>query len=157
MKESKHSAEGSTSRLAVGQLSLVAISQEIGATTSGEALAESDCSQRTRRRQSSDPRTDHLYFLLGSSMVAGLFDGRWTRVVCEGSKGINQAIQVLTGSVPYCATKRLNTEPIDAQTPEVADRYVAFMCRCWSMEPEKRPSMETAVNFIEEEINKLEE
>ncbi|KAF8438441.1 kinase-like domain-containing protein [Boletus edulis BED1] len=75
-------------------------------------------------------------------------------------------LQVLTGSVPYCATKRpeqvvylkyLGREPIDAQTPEVADRYVALMRWCWSPEPDKRPSMETIVDFIEEEINRFEE
>jgi len=74
-------------------------------------------------------------------------------------------LQVLTGNVPYCATKRpeqvvylkyLGRDPIDAQTPEVADRYVAFMRWCWSPEPEKRPSMETVVDFIEGEINKLQ-
>ncbi|KAG6374129.1 hypothetical protein JVT61DRAFT_4774 [Boletus reticuloceps] len=75
-------------------------------------------------------------------------------------------LQVLTGNVPYCATKRpeqvvylkyLGREPIDAKTPEVGDRYVAFMRWCWSPVPEKRPCMETVVDFIEEEINKLEE
>lgn len=73
---------------------------------------------------------------------------------------------MLTGEVPYCGTKRseqvvylkyLGREPINTQTPKVADRYVAFMRWCWSPEPEKRPTMETVVDFIHEEINKLGE
>lgn len=67
---------------------------------------------------------------------------------------------MLTGEVPYCGTKRpeqvvylkfLGREPIDAQTPQVADRHVAFMRWCWSPEPEKRPTMETVVRHIREE------
>ncbi|KAH0833918.1 hypothetical protein J3R83DRAFT_11103 [Lanmaoa asiatica] len=74
-------------------------------------------------------------------------------------------LQVLTGEVPYCGTKRseqvvylkyLGRKPIDAQTPKVGDRYAAFMHRCWSQEPEKRPTMETVVDFIQEEIERLE-
>jgi len=73
-------------------------------------------------------------------------------------------LQMLTGSVPYCGTKRpeqvvylkyLGREPIDAQTPKVADRYVAFMRWCWSPEPENRPTMDTVVGFIHEEIKRL--
>ncbi|KAN0080146.1 Protein kinase-like domain containing protein [Tylopilus felleus] len=70
-------------------------------------------------------------------------------------------LQVLTGRVPYCGTKRLEQvvylkylgrDPIDAHTPKVADRYATFMRRCWSLEPEKRPTMESVVGFIHNEI-----
>jgi len=75
-------------------------------------------------------------------------------------------LQVLTGQVPYCATKRseqvvylkyLGREPIDAQTPEVAGHYVAFMRKCWSPVPENRPTIETVVDFVHEEMEKLGE
>lgn len=74
---------------------------------------------------------------------------------------IDWARQVLTGRVPYCGTKRpeqvvylkyLGRDPIDAHTPKVADRYATFMRRCWSLEPEKRPTMESVVGFIHNEI-----
>jgi len=73
-------------------------------------------------------------------------------------------LQVLTGRVPYCGTKRpeqvvylkyLGREPIDAQTPKVEDHYVVFMRWCWSPEPENRPTMDTVVGFLHEEIKKL--
>ena len=71
---------------------------------------------------------------------------------------------MLTGSVPYCGTKRpeqvvylkyLGREPIDAQTPKLADHHVTFMRRCWSPEPEKRPTMGSVVGFIYQEIETL--
>jgi len=75
-------------------------------------------------------------------------------------------LQILTGKVPYYGTKRLEQvvylkylgrEPIDAQTPKIPDPYVVFMRRCWSREPEKRPTMESVVGFIREEIRRLED
>lgn len=73
---------------------------------------------------------------------------------------------MLTGEVPYCGTNRpeqvvylkyLGRDPIDAQTPKVADRYVAFLHWCWSPEPEKRPTMEVVVEFTQMEIKRLGE
>ncbi|KIJ07293.1 hypothetical protein PAXINDRAFT_103020 [Paxillus involutus ATCC 200175] len=75
-------------------------------------------------------------------------------------------LQVLTGKDPYCGTKRseqvvylkyLGREPIDAQTPGVADHYLAFMRRCWALVPENRPTIETVVDFVHEEMKRLEE
>ncbi|KAF8841067.1 hypothetical protein BDN67DRAFT_967702 [Paxillus ammoniavirescens] len=75
-------------------------------------------------------------------------------------------LQVLTGKIPYCGTKRseqvvylkyLGREPIDAQTPEVAGHYLAFMRKCWSPVPENRPTIETVVDFVHEEMEKLAE
>lgn len=75
-------------------------------------------------------------------------------------------LQMLTGSMPYCGTKRpeqvvylkyLGREPIDSDTPKIEDHYVMFMRCCWSPEPEKRPTMEDVVGFICEDIMKLQE
>ncbi|KAF9239436.1 hypothetical protein BU15DRAFT_74592 [Melanogaster broomeanus] len=72
-------------------------------------------------------------------------------------------LQVLTGKVPYCGTKRteqvvylkyLGREPIDAQTPRIEDRYVAFMRRCWSPVPENRPTIEDVVDFVRGEMKR---
>jgi len=73
-------------------------------------------------------------------------------------------LQVLTGKVPYCGTKRteqvvylkyLGREPIDAQTPGVEDHIVAFMRRCWSPVQEFRPTIEDVVDFLHGEMKRL--
>ncbi|KAG9310097.1 kinase-like domain-containing protein [Chiua virens] len=75
-------------------------------------------------------------------------------------------LQMLTGTPPYCTTKRpeqvvylkhLGKEPIDGQALKVADRHIAFLRWCWSLEPEKRPTMEAIVGFLREEIKQLGE
>lgn len=80
--------------------------------------------------------------------------------------GIDSVFQMLSGRLPYCGTKRpeqvvylkyLGREPIDAQTPKILERYVVFMRRCWSREPERRPTMESVVGFLREEIRRFED
>jgi len=75
-------------------------------------------------------------------------------------------LQMLTGKAPYCGTKRpeqvvylkyLGREPIDAQTPKILERYAVFMRRCWSRQPERRPTIESVVGFLREEIGRLED